>query len=161
MSWEWLKLNWGNLFSVIGVLVSIATLIVARSAKKAAEDAKAEARRANLADELKAAQEKAEQIGNYLSQQKWEIVLLRSQEVVTSCSQILRRWGAENLSESAKNNILLAQRQAGSIAQAAMRAPRIAVSEEDLRRISRAQHKTLQLLAGESAEIAGRIAGKE
>lgn len=157
MLWEWLRLNWGNIFSAAGLVVSVATFIVARSAKRAAEEAKAEAKRENLADELETAQRKTEEIGSYLSQQKWEIVLLRSQEVVTSCSQILGRWGAEDLSEASRNNILLAQQQAGSIAEVAIRAPRISVTEQDFRRISRAQHKALHLLAGETAEIAGRI----
>jgi hypothetical protein len=157
IGWHWLKLNWGNLCSVIGLVISAATLIVARGAKKAAEEARAEARRENLSDELESAQQKTEQIGNYLSQQKWEIVLLRSQEVVTSCSQILRRWGSDGLSEVSRNNILLAQQQAGSIAQLAIRAPHIPITEQDLRRISRAQHKALRLLAGETADVAGTI----
>jgi hypothetical protein len=150
-------MNWGNLFSAAGFCVSVATLIVARWAKQAAEEAKAEARARNLADELREAQSKAEQIGTYLSQEKWEIVLLRAQEVVTSCSQILRRWGPKELSEQSRNNVLLAQQQAGSIARVALRAPRIVPSEQDVRRLAVAQHKTLQLLAGETADIAGKM----
>ncbi len=155
--WHWFSTNWGNAFSVAGFVVSAATLFVAKWAKDAAQDAKAEARRRNLVDELEDAQRKAEQVGNYLGQEKWEIVLLRSQEVVTSCSQILRRWGAHELSERSRDNILIAQRQAGSIAQVALRAPRIPPTEQDLRRIAAAQHKALQLLSGETAEIAGKI----
>ncbi|MFZ0884930.1 MAG: hypothetical protein WAN14_16135 [Candidatus Acidiferrales bacterium] len=138
-------------------MVSAATFYVAKAAKAAAEDAKSEARRRNLADELEDAQRKTEQVGNYLGQEKWEIVLLRSQEVVTSCSQILRRWGLRELSERSRDNILVAQQQAGSIARVALRAPTIPPTEQDLRRIAGAQHKALQLLSGETAEIMGKI----
>jgi hypothetical protein len=155
--WYWIRSNWGNILSLAGLFVSGATLVVAKGAKEAAEEAKSEARRRNLVDELEEAQRKAEQVGSYLSQEKWEIVLLRSQEVVTSCSQILRRWGSEELSDESRDNILLAQQQAGSIARVALRAPRTPPTEQDLRRIAGAQHKALQLLSGETAEIMGRI----
>jgi hypothetical protein len=155
--WYWVRSNWGSLVSLVGLLVSFATLLVAKAAKEAAEDAKSEARRRNLADELDEAQRKTEQLGSYLAQEKWEIVLLRSQEVVTSCSQILRRWGPEQLSETSRDHILIAQQQAGSIAQVAITAPRTKPTELDLRRLSRAQHKALQLLSNETAEIAGKI----
>ena len=155
--WHWLTANWGSVFSVAGFGVSVATLVVARWAKRSAEEAKAEARRRNLADELEEAQRKTEQVGTYLSQEKWEIVLLRSQEVVTSCSQILRRWGLIDLSEKSRDNVLVAQQQAGSIARVALRAPQIPPTEQELRRMAGAQHKALQLLSGETAEFAGRI----
>jgi hypothetical protein len=155
--WHWFSNNWGNVFSVAGFAVSVATLVVARWAKQAAEQAKTEARRRNLADELEEAQRKTEQVGSYLGQEKWEIVLLRSQEVVTSCSQILRRWSLIELSERSRDNILVAQQQAGSIARVALRAPRIPPSEQELRRLAGAQHKALQLLSGETAEFTGKI----
>ena len=155
--WNWFGRNWGNVFSVGGFVVSLATLVVATWAKDAAEEARAEARRRNLADELENSQLKTEQVGSYLSQGKWEIVLLRSQEVVTSCSQILRRWGTEELSEESRDNILRAQRQIGSIARVALSAVRVAPTEQDLRRLAGAQHKALQLLSGETARMAGNL----
>jgi hypothetical protein len=161
MAWQpvghWIRSNWGSLVSLAGLLVSAATFYVAKAAKEAADDARSEARRRNLADELEDAQRKTEQVGSYLGQEKWEIVLLRSQEVVTSCSQILRRWGSHELSEESRDNILVAQQQAGSIARVALRAPRIPPTEQDLRRIAGAQHKALQLLSGETAGIMGKI----
>lgn len=161
MAWapveHWIQSNWGSLVSLAGLLVSAATFYIAKAAKAAAEDAKSEARRRNLADELEEAQRKTEQVGNYLGQEKWEIVLLRSQEVVTSCSQILRRWGLRELSERSRDNILVAQQQAGSIARVALRAPKIPPTEQDLRRVAGAQHKALQLLSSETAEIMGKI----
>lgn|SRR5579863_4627538 len=155
--WSWFGRNWGNVFSVGGFVVSVATLFVATWAKQAAEQAKSAVRRRNLADELEDAQRKTEQVGSYLGQEKWEIVLLRSQEVVTSCSQILRRWGVGELNEESRDNILVAQQQAGSIARVALRAPKIPPTEQDMRRLAGAQHKALQLLSGETAEVARKI----
>ena len=155
--WNSFANNWGNLASVIGLVVSVATLVVATKAKAAAEAAKTEARRQNLVDEIQDAQKKAEQLGAYLSQQKWEIVLLRSQEVITSCSQILRRWGLEALSEHSRNNVLVAQQQAGSIAEVAVRAARTAPTDREFKMMSVAHHKALELLSVEAAEFAGMI----
>lgn len=152
-----LRDNWGNIASVVGLGVSIATLVVATKAKEAANAAKVEARRQNLTDEIQDAQRKAEQLGTYLAQQKWEIVHLRSQEVITSCSQILRRWGKESLSERSRNNFLVAQQQAGSIAEVAVRALRDAPSDREFKTLSIAQHKALELLSVEAAEFAGII----
>jgi len=135
----------------------VATLVVAKWAKEAAEVAKSEARSRTLADELEDAQRKTEQIGTYLGQGKWEIVLLRSQEVVTSCSQILRRWGLDELPRRSRDNVLIVQQQAGSIARVALVAPSIPLTEQDLRGVSNAQHKALQLLSGETAAMARKI----
>lgn len=155
--WHAVQDHWGDAASVVGLGVSIATLVVARGAKAAAEAAKAEARHQNLADQLQDAQRKTEQLGAYLSQQKWEIVLLRSQEVITSCSQILRRWGPKSLSQRSRNNVLVAQQQAGSIAEVAVRASRMAPSEREFKMMSVAHHRTLELLSVEAAELAGMI----
>jgi hypothetical protein len=155
--WQSFHNNWGNFASFAGLVVSVLTLIVATKAKTAAEAAKAEARRQNLVDEIQDAQKKAEQLGAYLSQQKWEIVHLRSQEVITSCSEILRRWGKDSLSEHSRNNFLLAQQQAGSIAKVAVRALRSVPSDREFKMLSVAQHKALELLSFEAAEFAGII----
>jgi hypothetical protein len=155
--WQAFCNNWGNFASIAGLVVSIFTLIVATKAKTAAEAAKAETRRQNLVDEIQDAQKKAEQLGAYLSQQKWEIVHLRSQEVITSCSQILRRRGKDSLSERSRNNFLVSQQQAGSIAEVAVRAQRNAPSDREFKMLSVAQHKTLELLSVEAAEFAGMI----
>lgn len=149
--------NWGNLASVIGLGVSVATLVVAKKAKAAADAAKFEARRQNLVDEIQDAQKRVEQLGAYLSQQKWEIVHLKSQEVISSCSQILRRWGKDSLSERSRNHFLVAQQQAGSIAEVAVRALRNAPSDREFKMLSVAQHKALELLSVEAAEFAGII----
>ncbi|HEV2616093.1 MAG TPA: hypothetical protein VGU63_05730 [Candidatus Acidoferrales bacterium] len=155
--WQAFRNNWGGIVSVAGLGVSVATLVVATKAKDAADAAKAEARRQNLIDEIQDAQNRTEQLGAYLSQQKWEIVQIKSQEVISSCSQILRRWGRDSLTERSRNNFLVAQQQAGSIAEVAVRALRNAPSDREFKILSIAQHKALELLSVEAAEFAGMI----
>ena len=56
MSWagvvEFFSHHWGNLASVLGLIVSLATLAVATKARQAAEAAKAAARRQSLTEVL-------------------------------------------------------------------------------------------------------------
>lgn len=146
--WDFTKSNWGSLASVAGLAVSIATLIVAQKAKQAADAAKKEALRRNLAEELQDAVRKAEQVGLFLAQRKWDVVFLRAQEVTSVCSLVLRRWEAE-LPEQSKDNILKAQVQSGRIADVAMRGAVAAPSEEEFRIIATAQQRTYRLLSGE------------
>ncbi len=164
MDWSWLwqalRNNWGNIASVVGLGVSIATLVVAKRARTAAEEAKIAARRQSLIDELQDAQKKAEDLGTYLHQQKWEIVHLRSQEVITSCSQILLRWGMDSLSTSSHQQLVRAQQQSGSIARVAIRALRTPPSDPEFRAMCVAQQKALTLLAFEAAQFAGIIEKK-
>jgi len=155
--WQIFRNDWGNIASLAGLVVSAFTLWFAKKAKAAADAARDEARRQNLVDEILGAQKKAEQMGAYLSQQKWEVVHLISQEMITACSQILRRWGKESLPERSRNNFLVAQQQAGSIAEVAVRALRLAPSDREFKMLSVAQHKALELLSVEAAEFAGII----
>jgi len=73
MSWpgflDFLLQNWGNLASVLGVMVSVATLAVVTKARQAAEAAKTVARRQSLTEVLQDAVRKNEQIGLFLPQQ--------------------------------------------------------------------------------------------
>jgi predicted ATPase len=71
---EFLVHNWGNLASVLGVMVSVVTLAVATKARQAAEAAKAVARRQSLTEVLQDTVRKNEQVGLFLSQRRWDIV---------------------------------------------------------------------------------------
>lgn len=148
---EFVQTNWGNLASLAGLFVSVATLIVARSARKAAREAKAEARRQGLVDELQAAQGKTEQVGQFLMQQKWEMVLVRAQDVVSACSQILRRWGAEQLEQPSRDEILRSREQLASIARIAVRAQAAAPTPQEVKRMASAQQRAFQLLSTQLA----------
>jgi hypothetical protein len=123
MSWpglvEFLLHQWGNLASVLGLMVSVATLAVATKARQAAEAARAAARRQGLTEVLQDTVRKSEQVGLFLSQQKWDIVWLRAQEITAATSLVLTRW-PEELSSSSRDNLLRCQRLASSIAGVAL-----------------------------------------
>ena len=86
---------WGNLASLLGVMVSAATLAVATKARQAAEAAKTVARRQSLTEVLQDTVRKNEQVGLFLSQRRWDIVWLRAQEVAGVTSIVLTRWPQE------------------------------------------------------------------
>jgi hypothetical protein len=132
------------------------TLKVATGARRAAQDARNEARRQKLTEELQNAVYRAEQLGHHVLLRKWEIVFIRAQEVASSCSLILRRW-TDTLGDPSKDRILMAQAQAGSIAKAAMKANTTPPSEMQLQRIVDSQQRTFQLLSAEKGESLGAI----
>lgn len=143
--------NWGSLASIIGLGVSIWTLIVATGAKQAAQEAIRESRRQKLTEELQNAVYRVEQLGHHILLRKWEIAYIRAQEIASACSLVLRRW-PDSLSESSKDRILLAQSQAASIARASMRAHAVQPSEQQIQRIVAAQLRAFQLLSAEKGE---------
>jgi hypothetical protein len=145
--------TWGDVAGVAGLGVSIATLVVAQKARQAAQAAKAVARRRSLTEELQETQSKAEQVGLFIRDRKWDIVFIRAQEIAAACSLVRSRWAAE-LKEDSENNIAMAQTQAESIADVAMRAPAQPPSEEQVLLVSRAQQLALRLL---SEELGGSL----
>jgi len=155
MSWpglsDFLVQNWGNLASVVGVMVSVATLAVATKARQAAEAAKALARRQSLAEVLQDTVRKNEQVGLFLSQRRWDIVWLRAQEIAGATSIVLTRWPQE-LSDSSKDNLLRSQRLSSSIAGVALIASGEAPPPPAIARMSQAQGRVAQLLNTELGE---------
>jgi hypothetical protein len=156
--WHFIAGNWGSLTSVIGLVVSFATLLVACRAKQSADAAKAEARRRNRAEELREARTKSEQIGLFIHECKWDIVFLRAQEIAGACSMVLRRWN-DDLTETSKNQIVIARDQAASVAKVAMRANRIPPTEQQMINISAAQRRLNELLNSELGESLTVIEG--
>jgi hypothetical protein len=140
--------TWGDIAGLAGLGVSIATLVVAKKAKQAAEDAKAAAQRRSLTEELQEAQRKAEQVGFFIRDRKWDIVFIRAQEIAAACSLVLSRRASE-LDERSENNLAMVQTHAESIADVAMRAPLQPPSEEQVLPISRSQQRALYLLSEE------------
>ena len=112
--------NWGNVASVLGLAVSVATLAVASKAREEAEAAKAAARRQSLTEVLHDAVRKNEQVGLFLSQRKWDIVWLRAQETANAASLGLTRRPLE-LGVTSRDNLLRSQQLSGSIASVALR----------------------------------------
>lgn len=148
--WEFFAKNWGNVASVVGVGISIGILFIAKRAKAAAEDAKRESRRRNLSEDLRDAQTKADQIGIFLRDRKWDLVFLRSQEVASVCGTVLHRW-TDEMNGHSQTQIRSAREQAKSISRVAMQAnaPAHVPSEQQLRTVEAAQRKLSEVLSAE------------
>ena len=155
MSWrelsEFLVVNWGNLASVVGVIVSVGTFAVATKARQAAEEAKAAARRQSLTEVLQDTVRKNEQIGLFLSQRRWDIVWLRAQEIAGVTSVVLTRWPHE-LSAGSKDNLLRSQRLSNSIAGVSLIAFGEVPTPQAIARMSQAQGRVARLLSTELGE---------
>ncbi|HEY7365872.1 MAG TPA: hypothetical protein VIE37_17385 [Methylomirabilota bacterium] len=157
-AWEFVVHHWGNLASVLGLAVSVATLAVASKAREAAEAARAVGRRQSLTEVLQDAVRKNEQVGLFLAQRKWDVVWLRAQETANVASLSLARWPLE-LSADSKDNLLRSQQLANSIASVALRVAGAAPTAPDIERISQAQGRVGQLLAAELGESLRRSEG--
>lgn len=162
MSWDdvsgVLFRNWGNLASVLGLTVSVATLVVSSKAREAAEAARAVARRQIFTEVLQDAIRKNEQVGLFLSQRKWDIVWLRAQETANATSLALTRWPME-LGETSKDNLLRAQHLSSSIASFSLRVIGEMPTPLEIAWMSQAQGKLAQLLSAELGESLRRGEG--
>jgi hypothetical protein len=152
---DFLSHNWGNLASVLGLIISLWVLWVARGARKAAEDARAVARRRSLIEELEEADRRIQEIGGFVRDRKWEIVQLQSQKVLGDCRAMLARWG-EHLGLGAID-LRTASTQLSSIAELA--------HESSLRELTAAEDRQIfkaQLWAGELvSSVLGRTRSSE
>jgi hypothetical protein len=162
MTWDemsgFLLRNWGNLASVLGLAVSVATLLVASKAREAAEAAKAAGRRQSFTEVLQDALRKNEQMGLFLSQRKWDIVWLRAQETASASSLALTRWPLE-LGAVSKDNLLRSQQLSSSIASVALRVTADMPTPREVARISQAKGRVAQLLNAELGESLRRSEG--
>jgi hypothetical protein len=105
----------GTLASIAGLGVGIYVVIVARGARAAAESARSMARKRNLVDELEAASQKIQQVGNFIQQEQWAAARMRTEEILTSCQLTLTRW-PDHLSETRRNEVMTASTLMRSIA---------------------------------------------
>ena len=72
----------GVVASVAGFLLSLYVLKVAKGARRAAEEARALARKRDLVEELGDASQKLQQVGNFLQRGEWLGVQIRTAEVL-------------------------------------------------------------------------------
>lgn len=105
----------GTLASSIGLAVSVWVLVVARGAKKAAEEARTIARRRNFLQELDAAEHKLQELGVFIQQEEWIAVQIRTTEILAICRSAMSRW-SDHLSERRLNGVLTATELIHSIA---------------------------------------------
>jgi hypothetical protein len=92
--------------AIWGLCVSIYVLWVAKGARKAAEEAKSAERLRSALEELQAAAEKCTQIGQHARAEKWDLVQLRSEEVMTCCRSTVARWGKEPGLKDSRNKLI-------------------------------------------------------
>lgn len=161
MSWagvvEFFSHHWGNLASVLGLIVSMATLAVATKARQAAEAARAAARRQSLTEVLQDTVRKSEQVGLFLSQQRWDIVWLRAHEVTAATSLVLTRW-SEELGSGSRDNLLRCQRLSSTISGVALVSSGTPPTTQQIAQMSQAQGRVAQLL---NAELGQALRGTE
>jgi len=138
--------NWGNLASVAGLGISVWVLVVAKKAKRAAEEARSAARLKSLTEVLEEAANKTLQVGIFLRGQKWDIVHLRAEEVSGSCRLVLGRWD-DHLTEPAKNDLIDAIASVDSIAGVAADSSMRQLTTEDLERALYAQVEAVGLIS--------------
>lgn len=145
---EFFGLHWGDLASVVSLLVASLTLWFAKRARDAAEDVRSLAKRRSLAEELRELQTKNHQVGMFLRESKWELVHLRTQEILSACSTIPERW-REELNQQSMENVIRAKELIRSISTVSARAARNPPQERDMRQVERAQQRAQELLSAE------------
>ena len=97
----------GAVASVAGFFLSLYVLRIAKGAKKAAEEAKVLARKRDFVEELDAASQKLQEVGNFLQQRQWLGVQIRTAEVLVICREAMARW-SDHLSKKRRNGVLTA-----------------------------------------------------
>jgi hypothetical protein len=104
---SWFYLNWGDLASGIGLLVSLVVLFVSRGARRAALQARAAVDRRSLSDELRQCSDDISFINILNENQRWELSAHVAYRTVQRISFVLSRWAAL-LDEASRKNLSLA-----------------------------------------------------
>ncbi len=105
----------GVAVSIAGLIVSLWVLSVAKDARRAAEEARALARKRNLVEDLDDALQKLQQVGNFLQQRQWVGVQIRTAEVLVICREAMARW-SDHLSKKRLSGVLTAMTHVQTIA---------------------------------------------
>lgn len=122
----------GTVVSIIGTGISVYLIFVTRAARDAARAASAAARKRNLVEELESASQKTQQVGNFIQQDEWAAVRMRTEEIMVACKVALTRW-PDHLTEERRNEVLKASTLMRSIATESANG---AISPEQKRKIS-------------------------
>jgi hypothetical protein len=150
--WEFIKQNWGNLASVIGLIISIVTLLFARRASQAAKEAKAAVLRRNVADDLEDAERQAQEIIFFLGQKQWSISRLKADELHRKALWIRERW-ASLLTEESRTQIIDAMIQLNLLVENLDKIVDNNLSDEQLKRLTEAAKRTRDMFLREHAKF--------
>jgi hypothetical protein len=104
----WLSTNWGNIASVIGVVISVFTLRSARKASRAAEEAKQYILIRTMSQDLSHAEQLAADIYAALKGSNHDAAGMRCRDLNDLVQRFSARW-ASQLSEQSRNNMLRAR----------------------------------------------------
>lgn len=83
----------GDIASVWGLFLGLYILFVATGAKRAAVHTQTKVEGRDLARELEDARKQIEQLGVFVQDKKWDLVHLISNQVLSSCTYAIARWG--------------------------------------------------------------------
>jgi hypothetical protein len=107
---EFLKANWGNIASALGLVASSLAFVFSKSASKAAKQARSSVLQQSLGQEMNSANRIAREITTYASTDRGEIALLRIGELLDMTHYLVARWSSR-LEENSRNNLLLPREQ--------------------------------------------------
>lgn len=122
-------------------------LLVAKKARKAAEEARDLAKQRNLVEQLEGASERIRQMGIFARSRQCDILHLRASEVLSSCNEIAMRW-PDHLGSEGKDDVMKARTQVRSIADVISQVGPGAPNDRQWIRISRAQLEASTLISG-------------
>ena len=104
---------------VVGFGLTIWAIVIAKGARKAAQEAREAAllaaRRRSLIEELEYMRRLIHQVGTLIQQEEWHAVQMQTVEIVGACKSAMARWG-DGLSEQTRNGVLTASTLLGSVA---------------------------------------------
>lgn len=109
-----------------------------------------------MVEELGEAKAKIQQVGLFARDGKWDVVLLRAEEVLSSCRSILARWGEDYLSEDPRNKLLTVSSLVRSIADVAAESSVRNLTNQHRRDVLRAQLDASELISsvvGQSRKV--------
>jgi hypothetical protein len=107
---SWFAANWGNLASVLGLAFSVASVVFARRASRAATEAKRAAWRRSINEDMSDARQFVVELLGYVNMNKDELALVRANDLQNRTSYILARW-TDLLNARSTRNLLSAREQ--------------------------------------------------
>lgn len=107
---EFFQKHWGDIGSIVGLLISIWTLRVSIGARKAAQEAKQSIQRKTLAQDLKSCADESAHLVTLCSQGEWKVGSHVATQVSRELMFLYSRWEGE-LDAKARNSLQLAVNQ--------------------------------------------------
>jgi len=88
----WLAQNWGSVASAIGVVISIAVLVLSKRAAKAAEEAKKAIERRSAAQDLRGCSDKVSLMRLLCDNENWEVASFVCNGLIEDVTFLVNRW---------------------------------------------------------------------